>query len=80
MSAYCERIRNVLAIPDILLFQNFLVMEGNAFPLIFISQVFYVHHRLHPLSSDQWGAGVGELLHGAVQVSHLCPGLPHHQA
>ena len=73
----------MLAIPDmygLCYFKHFLLMQLNAFPSVNIFQVFYVYHRLYPLSSDQWGAGVGELLHRAVQVSHLCPGIPHDQA
>ena len=37
-------------------------------------------HRLHPLSREWRGPGGGELLHGALQVSQLCPGLPDSQA
>ena len=38
------------------------------------------HNWFHPFCCGGWRPSGGELLHGAVQVSQLCLGLPHHQA
>ena len=52
---------------------------GSTFYL-FTVQVFPHNHRLHRQGSPQWWSGYGKLLHGLVQVCHVCSSLPHDEA